>query len=758
MWQRGNAWKLGVCLVLLSVSGAAAQAPQDEHEHVRMDRLEALGKLWGQVRYRHPWMLSRRIDWDAAFMAAVPKVEAAKSTEEYAAAVQSMLEVLKDPATKVKRQEPPPPPSLPALRPLMSWEKDVLVLDLRAVVTPEVGRRFWSMDDELAEAAAKARAIVVDTRMRGFEESQVWTLSTAVDRLMPLFVEGELSVPGLRGVIRSGYKPQSGNGSLYSTSFSTEANSVLQGTPGKKPRRVVFLVDDKSYVDPKMLALRAAGRALLVAQGEVTDVLTVDTQEVPLGEKLMATVRTSELVLPVAFDAQLPARTDLKAPDEALTRAVALANSQLKPQASKAAAAPEALWRPDEDYKDALYPSRELRLLAAVRLWNVVQLFHPYTRLMDVDWSQQLPTLLRSFEAAKDAKEYALAVVRAATQLHDGHVFVTGHPAFEGVLTVTGAPFDVMDIEGQAVIVSLYSPELTKGLSVGDIIEKVDGEALEERVRRVLTYTIASTEAAARDEALAVALGGPPNSFAKYTVRGATGVREVQVMRTREALQRHRPHEPYKMLEGNIGYVNLEQLEPNEVAEMFQKFQGTQAIVFDLRGYPRGTGPVLAPYLNVKGAKVWAHFEMPVVAGAGALNGRMVTLQDIPTADVPLYRGKTVTLINERAMSQSEHVGLMLEVTCGTTFVGSPTAGANGDITETVLPGGIWMTFTGLDTRHADGSQLQRKGLTPHVPVRPTIAGIRAGRDEVLERALQVLKEGTKPVPTKPMPSSKMPE
>jgi hypothetical protein len=30
----------------------------------------------------------------------------------------------------------------------------------------------------------------------------------------------------------------------------------------------------------------------------------------------------------------------------------------------------------------------------------------------------------------------------------------------------------------------------------------------------------------------------------------------------------------------------------------------------------------------------------------------------------------------------------------------------------------------------------------PHVEVRPTLAGIRAGRDEVLERALQYIREG----------------
>lgn len=43
--------------------------------------------------------------------------------------------------------------------------------------------------------------------------------------------------------------------------------------------------------------------------------------------------------------------------------------------------------------------------------------------------------------------------------------------------------------------------------------------------------------------------------------------------------------------------------------------------------------------------------------------------------------------------------------------------------------------------RHADGRQLQRVGIQPHVRVSPTIAGLCAGRDEVLERGGEVLRE-----------------
>jgi C-terminal processing protease CtpA/Prc len=50
--------------------------------------------------------------------------------------------------------------------------------------------------------------------------------------------------------------------------------------------------------------------------------------------------------------------------------------------------------------------------------------------------------------------------------------------------------------------------------------------------------------------------------------------------------------------------------------------------------------------------------------------------------------------------------------------------------------------FTGLGVYYPDGRPTQRIGIVPDIEVRPTLAGLRAGRDEVLERALEYLRTG----------------
>jgi C-terminal processing protease CtpA/Prc len=200
---------------------------------------------------------------------------------------------------------------------------------------------------------------------------------------------------------------------------------------------------------------------------------------------------------------------------------------------------------------------------------------------------------------------------------------------------------------------------------------------------------------------------------------------------------------PWKRLRPRIGYVDLTRLQTDQVDAMLEELRETDALVLDLRGYPNGTAWPLAARLNVRSAKVGAIFRRREVSGLDAeeSEGGYFFAQPLPEPRSWTYRGKVVMLLDERAISQSEHTALFMEQAAGATFIGSPTAGANGDVTNFPLPGGVWVSFTGHDVRHADGRQLQRVGIVPDVPVTPTLRGLREGRDEVLERALSWLDE-----------------
>jgi C-terminal processing protease CtpA/Prc len=77
------------------------------------------------------------------------------------------------------------------------------------------------------------------------------------------------------------------------------------------------------------------------------------------------------------------------------------------------------------------------------------------------------------------------------------------------------------------------------------------------------------------------------------------------------------------------------------------------------------------------------------------------------------------------------------------TIVGGTTAGTNGNVASVPTPGGFTVGFTGMRvTRHDGRSAHHLVGVRPDVEISPTIAGLRAGRDEVLEQGLAIAGAG----------------
>src|SRR5207247_6376591 len=98
-----------------------------------------------------------------------------------------------------------------------------------------------------------------------------------------------------------------------------------------------------------------------------------------------------------------------------------------------------------------------------------------------------------------------------------------------------------------------------------------------------------------------------------------------------------------------------------EIDGMFERLKGTRGIVFDMRGYPNGTGWDLAARLNVRNARFGALFRRPLVTGIGGDEERaeqtsVSYAQPLPEPGGPKYTGKTVLLTAERTGSQADEL------------------------------------------------------------------------------------------------------
>jgi C-terminal processing protease CtpA/Prc len=105
----------------------------------------------------------------------------------------------------------------------------------------------------------------------------------------------------------------------------------------------------------------------------------------------------------------------------------------------------------------------------------------------------------------------------------------------------------------------------------------------------------------------------------------------------------------------------------------------------------------------------------------------------------PRFRGKVVFLTGPGAISYAESCMGYVEA-LGLPIVGGATAGTNGNVREVMLPSGGRYYFTGMKVTRHDGTRSHLEGIRPTVPVERTLAGVRAGRDEVLERGIALVR------------------
>ena len=197
------------------------------------------------------------------------------------------------------------------------------------------------------------------------------------------------------------------------------------------------------------------------------------------------------------------------------------------------------------------------------------------------------------------------------------------------------------------------------------------------------------------------------------------------------------PAEKWKILPGNIGYVNLSLLLREDVDAVMPQLMGARAIVFDLRGYPNGTMHMVVDYLAPR-PKRFVKLEYPLqyVPGSFFMDKYEYTGTDNPD----YFRGKVIILVNEKTISQSEFTCMVFQIAPDVTIIGSQTAGADGDTVTVNLPGAIFTYFSGLGVYYPNGHPTQQIGIVPDIYCRPTIEGIRQGRDEVLEKAIEFVE------------------
>ena len=201
-------------------------------------------------------------------------------------------------------------------------------------------------------------------------------------------------------------------------------------------------------------------------------------------------------------------------------------------------------------------------------------------------------------------------------------------------------------------------------------------------------------------------------------------------------------------LEPGIGYVDLARMDKAFVPSVVDLAGRENVMILDMRGYP------------VFGAwqSLFSHFTDSRLESCAF----MVPVPRLPNREglgfsishtgiepeQPRLRTRLIFLADARAISQAEFLLDFADYYKLGDIVGEATAGVNGNI-NSINAGGLRYFWTGMKAPRHDGKPLANSGIVPTVPCSRTLAGIREGRDEILERALDMARSYLKTAPAR---------
>jgi C-terminal processing protease CtpA/Prc len=402
----------------------------------------------------------------------------------------------------------------------------------------------------------------------------------------------------------------------------------------------------------------------------------------------------------------------------------------------------------ENPYSNMSYPDDGFRLLSLFRYWNMINYFFPYKHLMDKDWNTKLIEYIPQFINAKNELEYELAAIQLIGDIQDTHANLWG--GADKIDEWKGAnysPVHVRFIENQLVVTDYYNEELKSqvGLQIGDIITKVNGIPIETMVKEKSKYYPASNIPTKLRDISADLLRSNSNNIEIEFVSGNSNPQTKTLkLYPKDSLDIYRWYrksddKSFKMLDNNIGYLTLQNIKEEDISQIKSEFKDTKGIIIDIRNYPSTFVPFSLGSYFISSMTPFVKFTNGSVNNPGEFT--FTKELKIPSKG-KTYKGKLVVLVNELSQSQAEYTSMAFRAGDNTAIIGSTTAGADGNVSAIMLPGGLRTMISGIGVNYPNGNETQRVGIVPDIEVQPSIEGIRQGKDELLEKAIEtIMKE-----------------
>ena len=362
---------------------------------------------------------------------------------------------------------------------------------------------------------------------------------------------------------------------------------------------------------------------------------------------------------------------------------------------------------------------------------------------MDQGWEKSLTDALPKFIICKSEKEFHDSINEVIVRLNDSHT--SYYPVYEGlVIHKYFLPVLFSFIDNKMVITRILNEDFAKKIDIklGDVILSINEKLISDVIKENRSTVTASNEASyLRNLALKFRRFEQEKIIIKFIRDSKTITKTIELYDDINFFHdlNVQPSEKYKIIENNIGYVNMGVNLDKVFDALVSKLKTTKAIIFDLRNYPKSqVVNELTKFINSKPI-AYAKSTNPDLRYPSRFYWSKPLLLE---GSKDNYKGKIIVLINEETQSWSETIAMSFKTSINTTVIGSQTSGADGAVVNINLMKGVDTSITGAGFYYPNETQVQRIGIIPNIELHPTIAGIQQGRDEVLDRAIKFINIG----------------
>jgi hypothetical protein len=384
--------------------------------------------------------------------------------------------------------------------------------------------------------------------------------------------------------------------------------------------------------------------------------------------------------------------------------------------------------------------SKEVQYANIVITWSILKYAFPYWNDTNTDPDQLFSFLFNRTITDKNDLDFLETLGLMSAKLNDGHMGIY----YDGPDRVQQKSIAlVSEILENKIYVKQILDSALKQIPIGSTIDSIDGESSLKTYEA--KYNLVSGSPQWRSYKSLLGLFDSPKDTVKLVLK-SNGTRIAFNLARNSLNQEYRPialagYIPKDgLVSDSVYYYNLTRDSIiKKINASLKELENAKSIIFDMRGYPNDNiREVLSHLVRCNEHTRWMH--TPILEP----NGKTSSFESAGWnlgAKAPYFKGKIIFLSDACAVSWSESIlGSVKGLKLG-TIIGKPTSGTNGEVQTISLLDNFAVYFTGMIATNADDSKSHYRGIIPDIMVTSTPTGIKEGRDEVLEKALDLARK-----------------